>query len=269
MAAAGRKLGLSQAAVAKRVRSLEAEIGVDLVVRLGRTVSPTPAGQNIASRAKVLLKALEQLSVVENDAEFAGRLRLGAIPNSIAGILPGPLVQCQETYPKIQIDIVPGQSHELLASIESGSLDCAILVKPTFELSKEFDWLTLRKEELVLIAPKTLGGRSANELIQTEPFIRYDRNVWGSKIITDYLRKHGLEPRERFNLVTLHAIAVLVDRGLGVALVPDWSPPWPEGLSLIKYDLNEPDIYREIIFLWSRKSEKMGLIGAVGDKFKV
>jgi DNA-binding transcriptional LysR family regulator len=39
-------------------------------------------------------------------------------------------------------------------------------------------------------------------------------------------------PRERFELDTLEAIAIMVDRGLGVALMHDWAPPWPEGLSL-------------------------------------
>ena len=46
-------------------------------------------------------------------------------------------------------------------------------------------------------------------------------------------------PRERFELNALNAIAVMVDRGLGVSLVPDWARPWPEGLRLVRMPLPE------------------------------
>ena len=47
----------------------------------------------------------------------------------------------------------------------------------------------------------------------------------------------GIAPRERFELNALNAIAVMVDRGLGVSLVPDWAQPWPEGLHLARIPL--------------------------------
>ena len=47
----------------------------------------------------------------------------------------------------------------------------------------------------------------------------------------------GIVPQERFELNALNAIAVMVDRGLGVSLVPDWARPWPEGLNLVRLPL--------------------------------
>lgn len=65
-------------------------------------------------------------------------------------------------------------------------------------------------------------------------FIRYDRRHWGGNLADACLRSLGVKPNERFELDSLEAIAVLVGRGLGVSLVPDWAPPWPEGLNLFK-----------------------------------
>lgn len=48
-----------------------------------------------------------------------------------------------------------------------------------------------------------------------------------------------LSPKTLYELDSLEAIAVLVDRGIGVSLVPDWLPPWPEGLSLKKIPLTD------------------------------
>jgi DNA-binding transcriptional LysR family regulator len=73
------------------------------------------------------------------------------------------------------------------------------------------------------------GSRSAHILAQ-QPFLRLDRKVYAGQLVDEYLRKAGIRPKERLKLDGLELIAVMVDRGLGVSLLPDWAPPWPEGL---------------------------------------
>jgi hypothetical protein len=58
------------------------------------------------------------------------------------------------------------------------------------------------------------------------------------------------------------AIAIMVDRGLGVSLLPDWPPPWPEGLKLRKIPLPDRSFRRQIGLLWLRASLRAGLIRA-------
>jgi DNA-binding transcriptional LysR family regulator len=43
---------------------------------------------------------------------------------------------------------------------------------------------------------------------------------------------HGRCSRERFEIDSIEAIAVMVDRGLGVSLLPDWARPWSRRASL-------------------------------------
>ena len=86
--------------------------------------------------------------------------------------------------------------------------------------------------------------------------------LWGGRQVDAYLRQARVRPRERFELVTLDAIAVLVDRGLGVSLVPDWSPPWPEGLSLAKLPLPGKPPTRRLGLLWSRAFVRHRLVEA-------
>ena len=56
------------------------------------------------------------------------------------------------------------------------------------------------------------------------------------------------------------AIAVLVDQGLGVSLVPDWAQPWPEGLSLRKLPTADRIFARHIGVLWARSSVRLRLV---------
>ena len=100
--------------------------------------------------------------------------------------------------------------------------------------------------------------RDPNVALASEPFIRLDRTGWAGRLVDGYLRHARIRPKERFELDGLEAITIMVDRGLGVSLVPDWSPPWPEGLSLRKLPVpGAPTPFRcADLNLWSHGSPR-------------
>ena len=262
MAAAARLLNITPAAVAQQIRTLEREIGAPLIARAGRTVSVTEAGSRILQRSRDLLRDVADLSTVANDDATAGELRLGAGTNALTGMLPDILARMVETFPLIKVFIKPGYSPELHRAVESGELDAAIVMQAPFVLPKTCNWELLREEPLVVLAPESMGGRDPHELLATEPLIRYDRQQWGGRQADQYLRLAGIVPRERFELNALNAIAVMVDRGLGVSLVPDWARPWPEGLRVTRIPLPRAFEPRRIGVVWSRSTIRIRLVTA-------
>ena len=260
MAAAARVLNITPAAVAQQIRTLERELGAPLIARAGRTVSLTEEGSRILQRARDLLRDVADMRSVANDSEVSGELRLGACPTALAGMLPDILARMVEAFPQINVYIRPGYSAELYRAVETGELDAAVVLQAPYNLPKTCDWQLLREEPLVMIAPARLAGRDPHELLRTEPLIRYDRNQWGGRVADDYLRRAGIVPRERFELNGLNAIAVMVDRGLGVSLVPDWAKPWPEGLDLVRIPLPLPSEPRRIGMVWSRSTVRIRLV---------
>ena len=260
MAAAARVLNVTPAAVAQQIRTLERELGATLIARVGRTVSVTEQGSRILERARELLRSVSDLRSVANDSAVSGELRLGACPTALAGMLPDVLARMVDTFPQINVFIKPGYSVDLYRAVEAGDLDAAVVLQAPFPLPKTCEWLLLREEPLIVLAPKSMAGRDPHELLSTEPLIRYDRNQWGGRQADDYLRANGIVPRERFELNALNAIAVMVDRGLGVSLVPDWAQPWPEGLQLVRIPLPNPAVPRRIGIVWSRSSVRVRLV---------
>lgn len=263
MAEAARRLNLTPAAVAQRIHALEAEFGVKLVARSGRTVRSTEAGAKILARAREFLNGVRELKAAAVDEVLAGELRLGAVSTALTGLLPPLLAGLAERYPHIGIYIEPGVSRLLYQKVLQIELDAAMIVEPQFALPKSVDWTVLREEPLIVLAPAAMGALPAHELLRTEPFIRYDRNNWGGQLADRYLRANGIEPKERFELDALDAIAVLVDRGLGVSLVPDWAAPWPEGLSVAKIALPGRVSARRLGLLWAKTSAQSRLIAAL------
>jgi DNA-binding transcriptional LysR family regulator len=259
-AEAGRRLNLTPAAVAQRVRTLEAEIGSVLLARSGRTVHATDAGMTIAGRLPGLLRELRDLGAVAAGEAPAGELRLGAIATALTSLVPAMLKPLTTDFPQIGIYVMPGTSNELYEKVLDGGLDAAVIVQPAFNLPKTCLWQGLRSEPLVLIAPRKLSSKDVRTILATEPFIRYDRNHWGGRLADAWLRSQRLRLRERFELDALDAIAVMVDRGLGVSVVPDWSPPWPAGLALDKRALDAKAHARRVGVIWRRDSPRQRLV---------
>ena len=260
IAEAARQLDLTPAALAQRVRALESELGVRLLVRAGRTVQPTEAGRAILKRAEQILRDTRELRAVATSGTAAGRLRIGVIATAVTGIMPTILSFLAKSCPQLEIYVVPGISGELYTKLLDDKLDAAILVQPPFRLGKYCNWMLLRKEPLVVISPASVPIINTRMLLMNEPFIRYNRKHWGGRIVDNYLQRAKITPCERFELDALDAIAVLVARGLGVSLVPDWAPPWPEGLVLNKTSIDAPAFVRHIGLLWMRNSANIRLV---------
>lgn len=262
IAEAARRLDLTAAAVAQRIRALEAEIGARLVFRSGRSVRPTEAGTAILSRAGNILGDVRDLKSIAVTDRPSGELRLGASPTSTTGLLPAILTLLAEKYPQIDVYMTGGVPAELYHKVLAGDLDAAITARPPFTIPKAYDWRLLRDEPLVVLTPASAPVRGVHAILASEPLIRPPHSTWAGRLIDGYLRQSGIRPRERFEVDTFEAIPFMVDRGLGVALVHDWAPPWLESLSLRKHPVPDNQFGRRMGFLWARASVRIRLVHA-------
>ncbi|WP_326541803.1 LysR family transcriptional regulator [Pseudorhodoferax sp.] len=260
MSEAARRLEITPAAVAHQLRLLERELGTRLLTRAGRTVAPTEAGHRMLERASALLRDLSNLKAAINDEAATRELRLGAINTALHSLLPEVLAGFVKVYPDAHVDIRSGLTAELYDALLRGELDAAVCLHPPFALPKTVQWEQLCEEPLVLMAPQRLARRDPLALLRDEPFIRYNRQLGGGKQADAWLRRCGIVPRERFELSSLPAIAMLVDRGLGVSLAPDASVPWWRGLRVAKLPLDGQTYRRRFGIIWLRASLRGRLI---------
>lgn len=263
LAEAARRLDLTPAAVATRIKALEDGLGTALVRRAGRTVKSTEAGLKILEHARRVLRDVRDLHAIANDDVPLGELRLGASASALTGLLPPVLRRLYERHPKLALYIEPGTSSHLYHRVTTGVLDAAVIVEPQFTLPKTCDWRVLVEEPLCVLAPLGMAARDPMELLATEPFIRYDRGMWGGQLADRYLREHHIRPQERMELDALSAIAVLVHQGLGVSLLPDWTPPWPEGLEIVRLPLPAPAPVRRMGLVWTTQGPRAAVARAL------
>lgn len=263
IAAAARQLDLTPTAVSLRIKALEAEVGIALIERAGRTVKPTRAGGKVLQQAGVVLQEVKKFNALaSDDALPAGPLVLGATPSALKSIVPPVLRKWVDTYKNVEVLIEPASSNVLYERVMQSQLDAAILVHPWFEMPKVVGWKLLKKEQLILLTPSEVQKGDPFAIIKQHPFIRYDRRVVAGKMADDYLRLHNVHPHARVELDGLEYIAELVQAGLGVSVVPDWASGEELEPSLRRHALPQPVPTRSVGLVWLRNNPKVKLVEA-------
>jgi DNA-binding transcriptional LysR family regulator len=122
---------------------------------------------------------------------------------------------------------------------------------------------------LIVLTKAPAPTRRPHAVLASEPFIRLDRGSWEGRLIDCYLRKHRIRPRECFEIDSIEAIAAMVDRGLGVALLPDWARPRPEILSLARIPVPDHSVARHVGLMWPRASLRRRLVQAFLEQAEI
>lgn len=259
---AAQQQGMTANAVAQRLKALEAEFGVPLVERTGRTVRPTEAGNAVLARSEAFLSELQSLKAAVAGQAIEGELRVGAIGTVLTGMIPDVLEALAQKHTGLRIYLEPGASRQLCRRTLLGTLDAAAIIRPDFELPKTVTFHHWRRDPLVLMTPPDEPLTDVCEILSVRPVILYDRRQWGGQLAESWLKEQDIRMDIRFELDALDAIAVLVSRGLGVSVVPDWIGPWPEGTKVRRLSLPDDAPQREIGILAARNSARAHLLNA-------
>ncbi|UVM63559.1 LysR family transcriptional regulator [Pseudomonas sp. B21-010] len=245
-AAAGSKIGLTQAAVSAQMQRLEAELGVELFDREGRSAQLNKMGHQVLLQGQELVRQFNNLGTSPVGLPASILVTIGAIASVQRSYLPEALAEFHQRSPECRTRVVPGLSMELVNQVDSGEIDMAAIIRPPFSLHSDLRWTTLAREPYRLIVPADTPGEDWAELISSQPFIRYDRSSFGGRQVDRFLRQTHISLHEVCELDELDAIIKLVANGVGVALVPETTTrkEWPAEVRAI--DLKQRTFHRDI-----------------------
>ncbi|CAP41590.1 LysR substrate-binding domain-containing protein [Bordetella petrii] len=174
ISAAADVLYTAQPSLSKHVANLEAELGIQLLVRNASGTQPTPTGQILYRHAKIMLRQLEETRAALNHGRDvpSGCVSVG-LPTSTARIFAMPLLaRVREQFPEVTIAFVDGSTFDLGQAVISQQLDMAI----TTELyaHSNIQVIPLFEEELFLFGQQGLmpdASPASLDELATLPFI--------------------------------------------------------------------------------------------------
>jgi len=219
MSRAGEELHTVQSNVTTRIRSLEQELGVQLLHRTNRGVVPTSAGKRLlpyAGRMARLLQDARQAAL--DDGAPAGSLTVGTLETTAAMRLSPVMARYVAAYPDVDLVLRTGTTCELIEQVLDRHLDGAFVCGPAIhpEVAEEhfFD------EELVVLAPPDvddidsfLGCANLNVIVL--------RAGCSYRLVLEAaLARRGIVGFRLLEFGTLETIFSTVGAGLGITLFP-------------------------------------------------
>lgn len=161
MAAASNTRHLTQGAVSQQIKRLEEALGCDLLVRDRRGLRLTAAGEKLLLKARRLLNLNDEIWSMMAGGPARGPLRLGA-PYDLVGSIVAPVLKAYaEAYPEVEMSLTCASSPELMARLEDGTIDIALVEEPADAVTKGE---RLAVERLVWVGARAGGAHARTPL---------------------------------------------------------------------------------------------------------
>ena len=236
-AAAATATFVSHAAVSQQMKTLEDELGVAIFDRSRRSPVLNQHGRNLVAKARDVVHAYNNMvSSVHDDDGVVGELMFGAVSTCMTSLVPRVVGMLKRRYPRLHVRVVPGLSAELQIQVERGYLDAAVLSEPPF-LPSGLSWRAFAEEPLILLASREEESDDPEWLLESRPFIRFNRRAWLGRQIDEWLQANKVNVREGMELDTLESISSMVFYQLGVSIVPQRCVPSARPLPLKRIPL--------------------------------
>lgn len=224
---AARRLGISQSAISQQIMAQERQLGVKLLVRGGKGVKTTPAGEILFHYAHQIVAKVEeaQRMIAEYDEGGTGPIRIGAGGATCEHLLPRVLQEFGSRYPNSEIRVFSGHSDLTLDRLHAGDVDVGMISLPADTAGLQtFD---LGTDELVGIAPTGHPWcgleRVPCEDFARQPVIVYERRSPAYKLFERTMVEAGIFPKIAMELDHLGATVGMVRSGMGVSVLPRWA----------------------------------------------
>lgn len=259
---------ITQSTLSASLRELEGLLGVTLVERSRRVVRFTPLGTRIVGKARLVLRAAEELAdLAQAEREpLTGELRMAVIPTIAPFLLPPLLPRLRTAHPELKLFLREEPSGAACDSLHRGVVDCVLLAMP-FDCGEVAHEL-LFEDRLLVAAPSGEMG----------PEVRPDEISASRMLLLEdghCLKDHALAACNRPELrssammlgTSLHTLVQMVDNRLGVTLVPEMAVAAGllQGTRVDARPLLSPHAHREVALVWrpgSPRQDEFRLLAA-------
>ncbi|MFD5052518.1 LysR family transcriptional regulator [Streptomyces tendae] len=255
--AAGRELGCTQPAVSQQMKALESSVGTPLLVRTGREMRLTQAGEALVRHAAGIIAGLtaaeEEVAAIAGLR--AGRVRLVSFPSGSSTLVPTALAALRAAHPGTRVSLEEAEPPNSVELLREGDCDVALAFRYEGAAgAEEWDDLVVRPlltDRLVALVPeghrlaRTEGSLAIGELAR-ESWIAGCPRCRGQ--LVEVCEGAGFSPRIDFATDDYPAVVGLVGAGLGVAVLPQLAVESvrPRGVRTVAL---EPAVRREIVAL--------------------
>lgn len=232
---AARLLNVSQPVVTRVLQHAEASLGFRLFDRLRGRLQPTPEGIALYGDVERLYGELERVRRISDSLRHkgAGRLRVAATPSLADPVLVDAVRRFCERHPETQVQVLTHHTDEIVRKLLSNELDVGFAFSPPRHeaiasepvgrghmlLAMPRAWMKASKPHRDKLRPAPIPMHTLLE----HPFIGYDDNTSLGLLVRQTLARAALEPRSTLEVQTYSLALSLVESGLGLTVLDQFT----------------------------------------------
>lgn len=253
---------ITQPSLSAAISELENLLGAQLVERNKRQVLITALGQEVVSRARHILREVDELAVVAHAANqpLEGPINVGVIPTIGPYLLPDVMSRLRTGFPKMQPFLREDQTARLVDLLLAGKLDLALIALPIEEAGLE---------EMDLFEDRFVFACSPDNPLTAKKKINID-DIKDEKLLLledgHCLRDQALEICQRagwsksadFQANSLSTLVQMVAAGIGSTLLPEMALEVEarrrDSIAILPFE--NPVPVRRIGLVWRRSSAR-------------
>lgn len=262
------EMNLTQPAVSMQVKSLEEYFETDLINKSKGTIYLTEAGRILYRQSREILRRWDkaELEISQLSSKDTGRIKVGA--STIPGVyfLPERLAEFKEEYSNIKVDVISGDSQDMVEALTLGKVDLIIIGKKLN--SDKYIAEPVEDDQLKYIVG--LGHPLADkEKIELNELIKYDIVVReeGSgtrKVMLDAFRESGFSLKDfivSYQFGSTEAVISAVEAGLGTSFVSRMAASKAEKTGRVKIiETPELNLSRHLYLIYEKGSLEVDIM---------
>lgn len=219
---ASEQLYLTQPAVSIQLRKLQEQFEIPIFEIVGRKISITEFGNEIADTAQRIVDEIEGINYKSKiySGEIAGKLKM-AIVSTAKYALPYFVADFVKKHPGVDLIIDVTNKYSVIKSLENNDTDLAMVstIPPKLKLKS----ISLMKNQLFLVAGKDFKPHQkpiSNKSFVELPLIYREHGSATRLAMENYLSKRKISTLKNMELTSNEAVKQAVIAGLGVSIMP-------------------------------------------------
>ena len=271
-AKAAESCGISQSTLSALVQKLEFELDVTIFDRTSHPVKPTAVGEEIISRAKLLLFNAAQVKelVAMRKEEAVGKVSLGITSTVAPYLLPKMFKYLSDYHPGIELHVEESRVPAIISQLERGELDIALLATPLNNMELL---------EIPIYEERLMAYVSPNEPIYNDTNLQTNQlpveSAW--VLHEGYCPNRGVFPfcnykadrQTVYEAGSVETLIKIVDENGGYAIIPELHVPLLRKCQQANVRvLSNPEPTREIAFVVHRNFVRERLLNILADAIK-
>lgn len=270
---AAEKLHISQPSLSNAVKSLESELGFQILDRNTRNIELTEAGTILYKKASRLLLEMESVKKEMEDVKNigSGEIQLGMI-ESVKHWIPKVILQYNDDFPNMRIKLTEVLSGNDVKNSLRNYKTHAIITNQ-FIQEDDIETIPLYDEKLVLVLhesnPLTNNATITFKDLIGEPFIISSEGFQTREDVLNAFENEGVIPTIKYEIERFETALSLVREGIGISLIPEnYLQALPDH-TLVKKCIDSPSLDRTVYLTYLKNRYVSPAIHAFINKTKM